>query len=394
MLVGLAFLIFLIRAGLSLRASNAIAAGSGHLHSRMMRSRVLSMRMPGRLLATALAVSLGALAWAQNQEPTLKTPQTVKNRLDALIADGSFNDALALIRAEEKLGPLPPDLQLKRGIVLVQLGDTEEATRVFQKLRDNYPDQPAPYVNLAAIHARADDLESARQELDHAVTLAPKQASTQESLGKIHLGLAWKSFKLAAELDPSRQNLLQKNRIIEQLIQERQAPLQAQTNPPPALEPAAAPRPAAAPPAPVNPSAETPLPASKPPAAAPVWAAEACASGSSAPCTQALRALEDWRQAWTQRSFDLYRQFYAPDFQPEGFRSQAEWERYKKRVFRQADFIQVSLRILKVQTLDASRIRVRAEQGYASNRFKDKTQKMLELVLENGRWKIAAEQVV
>ena len=50
------------------------------------------MRMPGRLLATALAVSLGALAWAQNQEPTLKTPQTVKNRLDALIADGSFND--------------------------------------------------------------------------------------------------------------------------------------------------------------------------------------------------------------------------------------------------------------------------------------------------------------
>lgn len=380
------------------------------------------MRLPLMVCASTLALAIGSLALAQGQDQFLKTPLAVTGRLDALINDASYNDALKLIAAEERLGPLPPDLQLKRGIVLMQLGDTEEATRVFQHLRDTFPDQPAPYVNLAAIHARADELEAASQDLSKAASLAPRQASTQESLGKVHLGLAWKSFKMASELDPSRQNLMQKNRVIERLIQDNRAPELAQA---PMVAEGRAPAPAEVAPTPASfrpavhavPSVLMSPPPS-PPVAAMVAAAPLTRSvapmvrgaggrhddeapGSDCPergaggaCAQAMRTLEGWRQAWAARSFDGYRQFYAPDFRPEGFRNRADWGQHKKRVFRQAGFIEVSLKVLEVQAVSASRVRVRLEQDYASNRLRDKTQKMLELMLENGRWKIALEQAV
>lgn len=494
------------------------------------------MRMPVMLGAALVALACGIPAAGQSPTVLAVTPE-LKGRLDALIADGSYNDALALIDKVERQGALPPDMQLKRGIVLMQLGDTDEARKVFERLRDAYPQQAAPYVNLAAIHARNDDLESAREALTRATAVAPQQASHQESLGRIHLGLAWKSFKLAAELDPNRQALLRKNQAIEALIRDSApgpvlaraaaaaapAPVPAPVVPPttaPVLAPAAAaapvataaptpspvavapkaatpptatsaaamanvptpgapsaegdrkPAPVAPPPAaatkvtllgsvpvgtrvaavaapslpsasasaPVSASASAPAPASPPaevtpaapvasgpksvppsagsgPAAPSLWAeiatararealpAEApsvaaqspeaqalCPAQSKRACAEALAVLEAWRNDWRQRSVEAYSAHYAATYVPPGFKTRGQWLAYKKRVFDEAGFIDVSLKFLSVKKIGEHRFSISAEQRYNSAKYRDQTKKRFVLLMDAGQWRITSEQ--
>lgn len=384
------------------------------------------MRMP-----VMLAVATAAFALCI---PVTGLPDTLalvnanlKSDLDALIADGSYNDALALIEKVERRGNLPPEMQLKRGIVLMQLGDTEEARKVFERLRDAYPTQAAPYVNLAAIDARADDLERASQNLVKARDLAPKQASTHESLGRIQLGLAWKSFKLAAELDPGRQALLRKNEMIESLIRDKAVPaapatvtVQGSGPVPPAV--ASSPVVTTAVQEPLAParrsevtllgtrsvgtSAPVAVPASlvarpleilpeglRPTAAGPMESGSSlCPATDDAACSSALQALEAWRQDWSQRSLEKYRAHYLPGYFPSQFKSAAQWIAFKKRVFDSAGNIHVSLNITAVKWLDGKRLSVAAEQRYQSATYRDQTRKRFVMIRDGDRWRLASEQ--
>lgn len=397
------------------------------------------MRMP-----VMLAVATAALALCI---PVTALPDTValvnanlKSDLDVLIADGNYNDALALIDKVERRGNVPPEMLLKRGIVLMQLGDTDEARKVFERLRDAYPMQAAPYVNLAAIEARADDLERASQNLAKARDLAPKQASTHESLGRIHLGLAWKSFKLAAELDPGRQALLRKNELIESLIKDSApnpmpttAVAQAETparagavlpsapasaSPPPSApvavpearrESAAAPRqsevtllgtrsvgyaaPVAALPSPVASTLERLAEPLRPTVGVQAESGVAlCPPADASACSSALQSLESWRQDWTQRSLEKYRAHYLPGYFPPQFKSVAQWIAFKKRVFDSAGNIQVSLDITAVKWLDGKRLSVAAVQRYQSSTYRDQTRKRFVMIRDGDRWLLASEQ--
>lgn len=400
------------------------------------------MRMP-----VMLAVATAAFAFCIPVTGLTDTVALVnanpKSDLDVLIAEGSYNDALALIDKVERRGNLPPEMQLKRGIVLMQLGDTDEARKVFERLRDAYPTQAAPYVNLAAIEARSDDLERASQNLAKARDLAPKQASTHESLGRIHLGLAWKSFKLAAELDPGRQALLRKNELIESLIKDSAPPavpaaVTAQANtsapvraiaPPPVAAPLAAPapvsqaapmasvvrEPAASPRAsevtllgtrsmggavPATVSAVAPsrplevLPESLRPTSAGQAGSGLthCPDVEEAACTSALQSLEAWRLDWSERSLEKYRAHYLPGYFPPQFKSVAQWIAFKKRVFDSAGNIQVSLNITAVKWLDSKRLSIAAVQRYQSATYRDQTRKRFVMIRDGDRWRLASEQ--
>lgn len=407
------------------------------------------MRMPV-MLAVATAAFAFCIPITGLSDTLALVNANPRSELDALIAEGSYNDALALIDKVERRGNLPPDMQLKRGIVLMQLGDTDEARKVFERLRDAYPSQAAPYVNLAAIDARADDLERASQNLTKARDLAPKQASTHESLGRIHLGLAWKSFKLAAELDPGRKALLRKNELIESLIRDSAvpaAPASTVTARAPAPEPTTSPdRSAQAPSAPAAAPASAPAPASQPApppavsrmpamlqrssevtlygtrtaavaaavAAPPSPAAKAldvlpealsplaasqnepamasCPPVEESACASALKSLESWRQDWTQRSLEKYRAHYLPGYYPPQFKSVAQWIAFKKRVFDSAGNIQVSLNITAVKWLDSKRLSVAAVQRYQSSTYRDQTRKRFVMIRDGDRWRLASEQ--
>lgn len=387
------------------------------------------MRMPV-MLAVATAACALCIPVTGLPDTLALVNANLKSDLDALIADGSYNDALALIDKAERRGNLPPEMQLKRGIVLMQLGDTDEARKVFERLRDAYPSQAAPYVNLAAIEARADDLERASQNLSKARELAPKQASTHESLGRIHLGLAWKSFKLAAELDPGRQALLRKNELIESLIRDKAVPAAPATVtaqaalPVPPAPPVSAPSTAGLPsvqetpppshrsevtlfgtrtpgaPTPVAvPAVLTPRPldirpeALRPVSLAPTESGSAlCPPTDDSACSSALQALEAWRQDWSQRSLEKYRAHYLPGYFPAPFKSVAQWVAFKKRIFDSAGNIQVSLNVTAVKWLDGKRLSVAAVQRYQSATYHDQPRKRFVMIRDGDRWRLASEQ--
>jgi hypothetical protein len=386
------------------------------------------MRMPV-MLAVATAAFALCIPFTAMPDTLALVNANLKSELDVLIAEGSYNDALALIDKVERRGSLPPEMQLKRGIVLMQLGDIDEARKVFERLRDAYPTQAAPYVNLAAIAARADDLERASQNLTKARDLAPKQASTHESLGRIHLGLAWKSFKLAAELDPGRQALLRKNELIESLIKDS-APTAV---PATASAKAAVPEPASPPLPPPAPTAEegrvappsqrqsevtllgtrstgvaspvamprsTALPAlehsPETPRATVARQTDAsvtlCPPADESACSSALQSLETWRQDWSQRALEKYREHYLPGYFPPQFKSAAQWIAFKKRVFDSAGNIQVSLNITAVKWLDGKRLSIAAVQRYQSATYRDQTRKRFVMIRDGDRWRLASEQ--
>jgi hypothetical protein len=390
------------------------------------------MRMP-----VMLAVATAAFALCI---PVTALPDTLalvnanlKSELDVLIAEGHYNDALALIDKVEHQGSLPPEMQLKRGIVLMQLGDADEARKVFERLRDAYPKQAAPYVNLAAIEARADDLERASQNLAKARDLAPQQASTHESLGRIHLGLAWKSFKLAAELDPGRLTLLRKNELIETLIKDNApsavpASTTAKSAPP---VPVGAPVPAAVaelearrtpavaqgqfevtllgtrsvgvaapvavpvstPPLPASRALEASAEAPRPTVAGQAYSGVTmCPPEDEPSCLSALQSLETWRRDWSQRSLEKYRTHYLPGYFPPQFKSAAQWIAFKKRVFDSAGNIQVSLNITAVKWLDSQHLSITAVQRYQSSTYRDQIRKRFVMIRDGELWRLASEQ--
>lgn len=105
-----------------------------------------------------------------------------------------------------------------------------------------------------------------------------------------------------------------------------------------------------------------------------------------------VRATEAWAEAWAEQRPDEYLSFYSRSFQSPGSESRGEWEARRRDRIRKPDFIQVGISGLEAELLSSERGRVRFDQAYRSDSYRDSTRKTLELVLEDGRWKILEER--
>jgi hypothetical protein len=128
-------------------------------------------------------------------------------------------------------------------------------------------------------------------------------------------------------------------------------------------------------------SSSTPAPASSPtPAAAPDQ-------------TLALRdAVDTWLAAWSRQDVAGYLAAYAPAYVPPG-RKRAEWERERRERIRQPVFIRVHAEEMKVEAA-GTRPRVSFLQRYESERYEEKSRKVLTFVKQEGRWLIEKEENV
>ena len=110
----------------------------------------------------------------------------------------------ALQRADEFLVTRPKDAQMRfmRGVMLADANRAAEATAVFERLIEDYPDLAEPYNNLAALQAGNGDIALARATLDQAVRANPGYATARENLGDVYAALAAQSYARAIELDP------------------------------------------------------------------------------------------------------------------------------------------------------------------------------------------------
>ena len=310
--------------------------------------------------------------------------------------------------------PQNPALLLQKGVYLADLGRLVAAFDTFDALRLVFPEQPAPYANLASIYARWGQLEQARQMLLKSDVLQANRYQTHLSLASVNLELALASLNKANELKPGDPATQGKLRSLEKFLAESNKV-----------------------PTPSNLQSEAPI-RSNSSSTAPERIAQAAASASTErvprtrssrsrrdrlkldvfdatksdlpiesmaplrPATEAgtaqdprkaevLKAIEAWSVAWTQQSFDGYLSQYSAAFKPSEGATRDAWARRKRALMEKAKYIRIDLKISEIQFDGATAI-VRLSQKYRSNRYADFGRKELKLKLEDGVWKIVAEK--
>jgi len=165
-------------------------------------------------------------------------------------------------------------------------------------------------------------------------------------------------------------------------------PASSTSNAPPA--PASAPTPVAA-----SAPAVSPAPPVNPVPAAPITdtdrgLASAPGAGNAAP-REVLRAVEEWRTAWSAREVDRYLAMYAATFKPGGGLSRAKWEQQRRERLGRASFVVVKVVDPQV-TVAGSEATAVFTQVYESDTLKESGRKKLGLVLAGDRtWRIREE---
>lgn len=133
----------------------------------------------------------------------------------------------------------------------------------------------------------------------------------------------------------------------------------------------------------VEPAVEEPDPIAEP---------ERIATVASGDLSRVEPTVLAWAQAWSGQQVDDYLGFYAAEFVPPNGLSRDDWETQRFTRLRKPAWIKVELDGLRHQPIDAERVSVSFMQAYSSDTFSDSVAKTLELVWEDGGWKIASEE--
>lgn len=153
-----------------------------------------------RLLATALLALSSIGAGAQMPLSSTLTvgrlpgvrpvePQPLQD-IARLLKQGQSVQAL---EKAERLTASEPDnarARFLKSVILSDLGRTQDAAAVLEKLIQDFPELPEPYNNLAVIQVQRGDLEKAKALLESALRANPRYALARENLGDVYLRLA------------------------------------------------------------------------------------------------------------------------------------------------------------------------------------------------------------
>lgn len=361
-------------------------------------------RFASRLLAGLLMLGVSlAPAFAnsvQEAEQLLrqKQPQQALEKIDAFLAQR----------------PRDPQGRFFKGLILTELGKIPEATSVFQKLTEDYPELPEPYNNLAVLYAQQKQYEKAKTALEMAIRTHPSYAVAHENLGDIYARMATQAYDRALQLDSSNAGAQSKLNLIREMVsngargQHRPSALAQVTptpQPPVAAAPAAKPADAPKPPAPAPqvaapaPTQAKPAPAAAPPSApqaapaVPVRAAVQAPPADALPEAELSRTVEDWASAWSRKDVKGYLGHYAADFKVPDGKSRSAWESDRRVRIEKPGAIEVKVESFRIKPAGTDRADVSFRQHYRSVGLKTSATKTLTLVKRDGRWLIQQERV-
>jgi Flp pilus assembly protein TadD len=121
------------------------------------------------------------------------------------------DQAGALQRLDQAIEAQPRDAQLRflKGVLLAESGRGAEATEVYTRLTQEYPELPEPFNNLAVLQAAAGHLEEARDSLQTALRNDPTYATAHENLGDVYVRLAMREYNRSGNRSPELQRKLE-----------------------------------------------------------------------------------------------------------------------------------------------------------------------------------------
>ena len=373
--------------------------------SRLVSSLIAGLMM---LCASVSPVFADSIQEAE-QLLRLKQPQQALEKIDTYLAQR----------------PRDPQGRFFKGLILTELGKIPEATSVFQKLTEDYPELPEPYNNLAVLYAQQKQYDKAKTALEMAIRTHPSYAVAHENLGDIYARMATQAYDRALQLDSSNKAAQSKLNLIREMVGNGSrgnqkpratapiaaAPSTATATPAPTAPPAsgtsaapvapakqteaAKPAEAPKPPAPTA-AAPAPAPASAPAPAATVPAAPAkaaAAADATPPVAELSRTVQDWAAAWSRKDVKSYLGYYAADFKVPDGKPRSAWEAERRSRIAKPGAIEVRVENVKVKSVAADRADATFRQHYKAVGLKTSTTKTLTLVRRDGRWLIQQERV-
>ncbi len=294
----------------------------------------------------------------------------------------------ALKELDSYLAARPGDVDalFLKGVLLVELRRAEEARQIFEDLIAARPELPEPYNNLAVIEAASGDYEGAVETLKRSIQTHASYGTAYENLTKIYTQLASAAYARALEDESAQPPEVVELVLLGRL--ETAAPEAGAAAGELVAEAAAEPEAVEMVPAPASPA---PPPAAP---AAPQPPAPAIEQEDLGPDMSAIAPfVESWAAAWREQRVDEYLGSYSRDFKPEGELSRADWATQRRIRVRRPRFIKLSIAFLGEPTLRGETATVQFIQSYESDTFSDTVTKTLELLWEDGGWKIRRERV-
>jgi Flp pilus assembly protein TadD len=149
----------------------------------------------------ALCCALAAAAGAQQSA----TAQAIER------AWRGGDKAAAMQQLDRAIADQPRDVQLRflKGVLLAESGRNAEATEVYFRLTQEFPELPEPYNNLAVIHAAEGRLDQAREALETALRNDPGYTTAHENLGDVYVRLALREYQRAGTPGPELKRKLE-----------------------------------------------------------------------------------------------------------------------------------------------------------------------------------------
>lgn len=107
----------------------------------------------------------------------------------------------------------------------------------------------------------------------------------------------------------------------------------------------------------------------------------------------AVDFIADWAKLWSGKEADAYFTLYARNFLPNSSETVDSWSSKRRSVMLRPGKIIVSVSAIKAVE-NGNKANIRFWQTYDSNSFHSRVLKAMELVREDGAWKIRREQVI
>jgi len=293
--------------------------------------------------------------------------------LMAIAAEEDYQRALKLVQQgqarsaqlplESYVKAVPDDVRGRflQGVMLIQLGKLDEATRLYQDLIEEFPHHPEPFNNLAVLYGMQGQYDKARAVLEMSLHTHPSYAVAYENLGDVYSRMASQAYEKALQLDNKKPALQPNLKLIHELRGVAEPVRVA-----------------------VSKAAET----AKVVSAIPVEAAKPLQPAVE----EALKAVSDWAAAWSHNAVDDYLAAYVPEFQPGDGASREEWASQRRARIAAPRKIAVTVQQPGVRPLDDGRMQVSFRQQYRSGKFEEVGNKTLILVKRADRWLIQHER--
>jgi tetratricopeptide (TPR) repeat protein len=155
------------------------------------------------MLPNLSPVTRGAAALAMALAFIVTAARADMAQVDRLLAAGERTQALAHLDELLTKQPRDPQLRLRKGVVLTDLGRNAEAMELFETLAVDYPEIPEVHNNMAVLYAAEGRFDQARSALEAALRANPNYAVARHNLGDVYVELARQSYQRALALDPS-----------------------------------------------------------------------------------------------------------------------------------------------------------------------------------------------